>query len=193
MCIKSCRNYHFPDILCWTFIWSLEKYRKDEANLGVYTSINLHWIGFQLKLGRKLNWISQYAQMWIWYCEDGGPWQLIERLTVWQYTPESFTSKIWCCKALYLRTTSYCGTLEREFSKPLCCSCEPIKDHMDFEIVNLGPCQEQATLNFDILKFGHLGRFRCCHFLDEDREFLHLPTSQGFRCGTAASTMEWEK
>ena len=64
---------------------------------------------------------------------------------------------------------------------------------MDFEIVNLGPCQEQATLNFDILKFGHLGRFRCCHFLDKDREFLHLSTSQGFRCGTAASTMEWEK
>ena len=165
----------------WTFIWSLEKYCKDEANLGVYTSINLHWIGFQLKLGRKLNWISQYAQMWTWYCEDGGPWQLIERLTVWQYTPESFTSKIWCCKALYLRTTSYCGTFEREFSKPLCCSSDPIKAHMDCEIVNLGLCQEQGTVNFDILNFG------------EDREFWHLSTSQGFRCGTAASTMEWEK
>ena len=28
---------------------------------------------------------------------------------------------------------------------------------MDCEIVNLGLCQEQGTLNFDILNFGHLG------------------------------------
>ena len=51
------------------------------------------------------------------------------------------------------------GTLRREFSKPLCCSSEPIKAHMDCEIVNLGLCQEQGTVNFDILNFG------------EDREF----------------------
>ena len=128
-----------------------------------------------------------------WYCEDGGPWQLIVRLTDWQYTPESFTSKICCYRALYnLRTTSYCWTSEkREFSKPLCCSPDPIKAHMDFEIANLGLCQEQATLNFDILKFVHLGRFRCCHFLDEDREFWHLPTSQGFSSDVAQQPLPW--
>ena len=37
------------------------------------------------------------------------------------------------------------GTLRREFSKPLCCSSDPIKAYMDCEIVNLGLCQEQGT------------------------------------------------
>ena len=69
----------------------------------------LDWV--PIKPWGKLHWISQYAQMWTWSFEEGGPWQLNERLTVWQYTPESFTSKSWCWKALYLRTTSYCGDI----------------------------------------------------------------------------------
>ena len=81
----------------------------------------LNWVPIKAWAKVKLNFsICTNVK---WYCEDGGPWQLIVRLTDWQYTPESFTSKICCYRALYnLRTTSYCWTSEkREFSKPLCC------------------------------------------------------------------------